>query len=75
MKARSSAASASHTVAIHRLTADGKESGMHDARKTFASEQQAREHVENIIKLNPGKKIRYNLYVNGKFKGVIGSSS
>jgi hypothetical protein len=71
MKARSVAADASNNVAIHRLKADGGESGLHDARKSFRSEEDAHAHIANIKKLNPGKKINHNLYVNGQLRGQI----
>lgn len=53
-------------VHLHKLKNDGTESGMHDARKSFKSEAEARAHHENIKKLNPTKKIAHNLYVGDK---------
>lgn len=65
-KIRSQKSSDSKSVALHRLKNDGNESGMHDARKAFGSEAEARKHHENMVQLNPGKKIRHNLYIDGK---------
>lgn len=58
-------------VTLHKLTKDGKESGMHDAKKSFRSEEEAIKHHENIKNLNPNKKISHNLYVNGEMKRVL----
>jgi hypothetical protein len=44
---------------------------MHDAAKSFKSEEEARKHHENLIKLNPGKNIAHNLYVDGKHKEAL----
>lgn len=73
MKFRAAAGSADHSVALHRLRSDGKESGMSDARRTFASEADAHAHVANAKKLNPGKVFKYNKYVNGQHVGVVNS--
>lgn len=54
------------TVHLHRLTKDGSESGMHDARKPFASEEEARQHHDRMKSNNPGKPIAHRLYVNGE---------
>lgn len=75
MQARSAASAAGNSVALHQLRADGKESGMNDARKTFRSEEEAHAHVENIKKLNPGRKFRYNKYVAGQHVGIVESGS
>lgn len=69
--ARKSKAAASHTAVLHSLKKDGNESGMHDARKSFPSEKEAREHHANIRRLNPIRNIRHNLYVNGKLHSVL----
>lgn len=69
--ARRAKAAESHPVALHKLNADGKESGMHDARKTFPSEDAAHSHANNIKNLNPTRKIRYNKYVDGKHVGIV----
>lgn len=71
MKIRSSAASAEHSFKLVRLKKDGNESGMHDAAKSFKSEEEARKHHENLIKLNPGKNIAHNLYIDGKHKEAM----
>ena len=44
-----------------------------DARKSFRGEDEAHAHVENIKKLNPTRKYRYNKYVNGHHMGVVES--
>lgn len=58
-------------VVLHRLKKDGAESGMHDARNTFRSEAEAREHHQRLKSFNPGKQIRHHLYVPGKEKEVL----
>jgi hypothetical protein len=63
MKFRSSQGKEVH---LHKLKKDGTESGMHDARKSFKSEEEARAHHENIKKLNPKSNIQHNLYVGDK---------
>lgn len=70
-KARSAASSASNDVKLVRLKKDGKESGMHDATKTFKSEDEARAHHKRMTELNPGKGIAHNLYVGGEHKEVL----
>jgi hypothetical protein len=54
------------TVHLHRLKKDGSESGMHDARKSFSSQEDAQRHHDNSRKLNPKSDIRHNLYIDGK---------
>lgn len=70
-KARSAAAAANNNVKLVRLKKDGKESGMHDAIKTFKSEDEARKHHANMVKLNPGKGISHNLYIGSEHKDVL----
>ena len=70
-KARRDASDSAKTVHLHRLKADGAESGMHDARKPFNSVEDAIAHHENLLKLNPGKKIKHNLYIDGKMDRVL----
>lgn len=53
-------------IVLHSLKKDGTESGMHDARKTFRSEEEAREHHNRVKSLNPNRKIMHNLYVGDK---------
>ena len=59
-------ASQGKEVVLHSLKKDGSESGMHDARKTFKTEAEAREHHDRVKKLNPNRQIAHNLYSNGK---------
>jgi hypothetical protein len=67
-KNRQAKSDAAKTVHLHRLKKDGSESGMHDARTPFQSEEEARKHHDNMKKLNPGKQIEHHLYVDGKKK-------
>ena len=66
MRNRSAQASADNTVHLHLLKKDGKESGMHDARKSFSSEKEARDYHDKIKRLNPKRAISHNLYINNK---------
>lgn len=59
-------AAAGKEVALHSLKKDGAESGMHDARKTFRTEQEARDYHDRVKSLNPKKNIQHNLYVGDK---------
>lgn len=70
-KSRAASSSAGNDVKLVRLKKDGSESGMHDATKTFKSEEEARSHHANISKLNPGKGITHNLYVGGEHKETL----
>lgn len=70
-KMRSKASEQSKTVKLTRLKKDGSESGMHDASTTFSSEEEAKKHHENLVKLNPGRNIAHNLYVDGKHKDTL----
>ena len=74
MKNRAAAASADNEVVLHSLKKDGSESGMHDARKTFKSEEEAREYHKRVRGLNPNRNIRHNLYINGKHAETLGES-
>ena len=60
------------TVKLVSLKKDGNESKMHDASKTFRSEDEAQEHHDRVTKLNPKSKIRHNLYVDGKQVKTLG---
>ncbi len=60
------------TVKLVSLKKDGNESKMHDATKTFRSEDEAQEHHDRVTKLNPNSKIRHNLYVDGKHVKTLG---
>lgn len=53
-------------VKLVRLKKDGTESGMHDATKMFRSEEEARAHHANMVKLNPKSAIKHHLYVGDK---------
>ncbi|USV40893.1 hypothetical protein [Xanthomonas phage BUDD] len=55
----------------HALNKSGKESGMHDARKSHASEAAARAHHDLLKKNNPNSHIAHNLYHNGKHVGTM----
>lgn len=51
---------------------DGSERKTTDASTPFTSEKLARDHHERMVKLNPGRKIRHNLYVDGKHITTLG---
>lgn len=72
---RTQRAAEKHTARLVSLKKDGTESRMHDAAKTFPTEAEARAYHANIVKLNPGKNIRHNLYVNGELVGVLTSEN
>jgi hypothetical protein len=63
------------TVHLHRLKKDGSESGMHDARKSFSSQEDAQRHHDNSRKLNPKSDIRHNLYIDGKQVSTLKESA
>ena len=72
MKSR---ANSSKSVHLHLLKKDGKESGMNDARKSFSSEKEAEAHHKRVHELNPGKKYKHNMYVDGKLVKTLGESA
>lgn len=72
MRNRAAQSAADNEVALHSLKKDGSESGMHDARKTFRSEEEAREYHKRVRGLNPNRNIRHNLYINGKHSETLG---
>lgn len=74
MKFRRQNANAANSVELVSLKKDGNESKMHDAKKTFRSEDEAIRHHKNVRELNPTRNVRHNLYVNGEFKGMLGES-
>ena len=52
----------SNEYMIKRLNKNGKESKISTETKTFRTENEARKHVANFLKLNPGRGIKFNLY-------------
>jgi hypothetical protein len=68
---RTQRAAQSHEAKLVSLKKDGTESRMHDAAKTFPTEAEARSYHAHIVKLNPGKQIRHNLYVNNQLVGPL----
>lgn len=66
MRNRAEQSASGNSVVLHSLKKDGKESGMHDARKTFRSEDEALEYHKRVRGLNPTRNIRHNMYVDGK---------
>lgn len=70
-KMRSDRAAAQHTAKLVSIKKDGTESRMHDAAKTFPTEAEAREYHARIVKLNPGRNIRHNLYVDGNLVHML----
>lgn len=73
-KAASAAANASQSVKLVKLNKDGKESGMHDASSYYKSEGDAGAKVAYWGSINPGKEMKYQLYVDGKPVRVISTS-
>lgn len=67
-KAKSDAKKPARLVTLKK---DGAESKMHDAVSYFHSEQEARDRHASIVKLNPGRNIRHNLYIDDKFVEVL----
>lgn len=61
-------------VVLHRLKNDGTESGMATARTSFSSEEEALRRHNNMVQLNPGKKIGHNLYIDGKLIKALGEA-
>jgi hypothetical protein len=74
-KFRSAASDAKKSAMLVSLKKDGNESGMHDAKSYHASEEEARKKHETITKLNPTRKIRHNLYVDGKKVDTLGEET
>lgn len=68
---RAARTASGHTAKLVRLKKDGSESLMHDATSTYDTEDQARAKHAYWVKLNPGKDIRHNLYVDGKLVGIL----
>lgn len=60
-------------VKLVRLKKDGAENKMHDATKMFRSEDEAKEHHDRVVVLNPKTKIAHNLYVDGKHVKTLGA--
>jgi hypothetical protein len=68
---RADKAAAQHTSKLVKLNKDGTESKMHDATTTYPTEKEAKEYHDRIVKLNPTRNIRHNLYVDDKLVGVL----
>jgi len=73
-KERKDASNYKKSAVLHALKKDGSESKMHDARKHFSSEQEARAHHERVVKLNPNRSIKHALYIDGKHVENLGES-
>lgn len=61
-KARIAKKLAKSAVWLHRLNKDGTESGMHDAKHHYDSEDQALAGHKYMVSINPGKLIQHHLY-------------
>lgn len=66
MKSRADAYNTKQPAMLVSIKKDGTESKMHDAKSYHASEADARKKHTDIVKLNPTRNIRHNLYVDGK---------
>lgn len=71
MKLRAQKSAQSHTAKLVSVKKDGTESRMHDATSTYATEAEARAKHAYIVKLNPTRNIRHNLYVDDKFVEML----
>lgn len=74
-KMRADRAAQSHQARLVSLKKDGTESKMHDASSTYPTEADARRRHADLVKMNPGRNIRHNLYVDGKLVGVLDPTS
>lgn len=74
-KARSRQADASKGVKLVRLKNDGTESKMHDSTSSFNSEEEAKEHHDNLVRLNPTRVIRHHMHSDGKIMKLDGKSN
>ena len=70
-KMRAAKAAHSHTAKLVSLKKDGTESRMHDAVSTYPTESEARARHADIVKMNPGRQIRHNLYVHNQLVGML----
>jgi len=71
---RREAGNATKSVKLVSLKKDGTESKMHDAATYHSDEAAARAHHENLVKLNPNRKVAHNMYVDGKHHSVLGEA-
>jgi hypothetical protein len=55
---------ADHGVWLISVNKDGSESKMFTAKKHFVSVKDAIEHHNNMVKLNPGKRMVHNLHMD-----------
>lgn len=74
-KMRRSRAADSSTAKLVRLKKNGEESKLHDATSHHSNEGEAREKHNRMIKLNPGKHIAHNLYVNNQLVATLTESA
>lgn len=74
VKMRAARAAEGHEARLVRLKKDGTESRMHDAVSTYPTEQDARNRHSQLVKMNPGRDIRHNLYVDNKLVTVLDPS-
>lgn len=72
---RTARAAEQHEAKLVSVKKDGTESRMHDAVSTYATEAQARAKHAALVKMNPHRNIRHNLYVNGKLMQMLDSTT
>jgi hypothetical protein len=70
-KFRTAASNEKKSVKLVSLKKDGAESKMHDATSYYDSEKQARDKHDYMVKINPGRKIQHNLYVDNKLVAAL----
>ena len=75
MKSRADAYNEKQPAVLVSIKKDGTESKMHDAKSYHASEEAARKKHADIVKLNPGRNIRHNLYVDNKLVQMLDTTT
>ena len=75
MRIRADHSALSHRARLVSLKKDGTESKMHDATSTYPTEEDARKRHADLVKLNPGRNIRHNLYVDDNLVDVLDSNT
>lgn len=58
-------------VKLVRLKNDGNESKLHDSASYYNSEDDAKAYHDRIVKLNPNRIIRHNMYVGNQLVGKL----
>jgi hypothetical protein len=75
MRNREKRATEKHAAKLVGLNKNDAESKSRDATTTYPTEKEAREYHARIVRLNPTRNIRHNLYVDNKLVQMLDTTT